>query len=154
MDTVIRSLGHIVRKICARKTCPLRTGKGLFPTFSVTPVQSAAAPFLLLSSRRHLGVLSVCRRRLFPELPLVLCAIFSVDTCVHRSEVSADCRFSTIFLCPKQHRQRGPWLSLLRCSESFRSEGPASSLLCAGILSSHSPLLLHVPAFQLPSGST
>lgn len=54
-DTVIRSFGHIVRKICPRKICPLRTGKGLFSTFSVTPMQSALAPFLSLSSRRHFG---------------------------------------------------------------------------------------------------
>lgn len=151
-DTVIRSLGHIVRKICPRKTCPLRTGKGLFPTFSVTPARSAAAPFLLLSSRRHLGVHSVCRRRLFPEPPLVLCAIFSVDTCIHRSEVSADCRFSAIFLCPKQHRQQGGFgcpYSTAQKASVLRAQPHRSSVLefslpthpssCTSQLSSCSP---------------
>lgn len=139
-DTVIRSLGHIVRKICPRKTCPLRTGKGLFPTFSVTPARSAAAPFLLLSSRRHLGVHSVCRRRLFPEPPLVLCAIFSVDTCIHRSEVSADYRFSAIFLCPKQHRQQGALAVLTPLLRKLPFWGPSlTAPLCWNSLFPRTP---------------
>lgn len=130
--TVIRSFGHIVRKICPRKTCLLRTGKGLFSTFSVTPMQSASAPFLMLSSRRHLGILSVCRRRFFPEPPLVLCAIFLVDACIHHSEVSADCRFSTIFLCPKQYRQQvgfGCFYSTAQKASILRSQPHRSSVL-------------------------
>lgn len=43
-------------------------------------------------------------------MPLVLCAIFLVDICIHHSETSAGCRFSTIFLYPKQACQEvGSW---------------------------------------------
>lgn len=152
-DTVIRSFGHIVRKICPRKTCPLRTGKGVLSNVHAVRIDSfslAQFPKALWGSSPSADGGSFQNRLWYYVQYFWLTLVF-----IHHSEVSADCRFSTIFLYPKQYRQQvgfGCSYSTAQKASILRSQPHRSSVL-EFFLPTHVPLL-HVPAFQLRSRST
>lgn len=161
-DTFIRSFGHICDEDLSARNLPIEDKERIPPPPPLINFHAITSAPLLLSSQRHLGIISTCSYSFWNVLSGlhasgIMCNIL-VDTCIHHSEISADCRFATVFLSPNNPAERcgvlGIWLFLFHCSESFLSVVPALSLLCAGIVPSHLTLLLHFTAFQLQFQST